>query len=429
MKNHVLSVGLLLIISSAGNLFAQNKTLGVGAATPNPNAALHVESPTGNQGFIMPRLTTAQRTDPAFTSSLASSSARGLMVFDNDLHEFYMWNDTAWVSLVLSTGVSPIEVKGTSDFSLITASVTTGPINALSGISSSSDPGSYAVLGQNNFSGPGGVFFSKEGTGLMGQTQSDVGGALAPVGVYGESTGTGSSAAAFRINNAANTFSAIFVETNGTGSAGMFQQTNTEVWSPALTARTDGQGAAISGVSTTTSVNANAAEFVVENTSNPRSAVMATTQGTGFAINATHSGASGDAIYAEHQGSGNGSAGNFRISNAANGASALYAATNAPSGTSIGASNDANGIALAIWAGGMKITTNEVTTTSITTRAAAYRITTGGTSFTLDFGPIDGEVFMIYNETGQAITVGGILIPNNEGRTLIVFPGGVIRGL
>ncbi len=96
MKNHVLFVGLLLIISFT-TLQAQNKTLGVGVTTPNPNAALHVESPTGNQGFIMPRLSTAQRTNQTFTSSLASSSATGLMVFDVDTHEFYVWNDTAWV--------------------------------------------------------------------------------------------------------------------------------------------------------------------------------------------------------------------------------------------------------------------------------------------------------------------------------------------
>jgi hypothetical protein len=84
MKNHVLVVGFLLSISFIGALQAQNKTLGVGVASPNPNAALHVESPTSNQGFIMPRMTTAQRTNSGFVSALSSPDI-GLMVFDIDL--------------------------------------------------------------------------------------------------------------------------------------------------------------------------------------------------------------------------------------------------------------------------------------------------------------------------------------------------------
>lgn len=302
MKKHVLFVGLLLIVSSFGNLFAQNKTLGVGVTIPNPNAALHVESPTGNQGFIMPRLTTAQRTNAAFTSSLASSSSRGLMVYDNDLHEFFVWNDTAWFSLV---GLKPIEIKGTADFSLITASVTSGPVNALSGVSSSTDPGSYAVLGQNNFSGPGGVFFSREGTGLMGRTQSNVGGQLAPVGVYGESTGTGSSAGAFRINNTANSFTAVYAETNGTGSAGVFRQINIETSTPAFIVETNGQGSAFNAISSVNSTNSSAGEFIVQNATNPRNAIFATTAGTGTAIYGQTS-TGWAAVQAENNGNGSG---------------------------------------------------------------------------------------------------------------------------
>ena len=52
---------ILLAIATAFQVNAQNKTLGVGTATPNPNAALDVVSPTNNQGLLVPRLTTAQR--------------------------------------------------------------------------------------------------------------------------------------------------------------------------------------------------------------------------------------------------------------------------------------------------------------------------------------------------------------------------------
>jgi hypothetical protein len=57
------------------------------------------------------------------------------------------------------------------------------------------------------------------GTALYGTTNSNRGGVLAPVGVYGESTGTGSLGAAFRISNTGNSFPAVYTETNGTGPA------------------------------------------------------------------------------------------------------------------------------------------------------------------------------------------------------------------
>src|SRR3546814_513966 len=90
-----LLAGLCLFFSSSGLLLAQNKTLGVGVTTPNPNAALHVESPTGNQGFIMPRLTTAQR--EAMTSLLTAAD-QGLILFDTDLSSIFIWDGVVWTS-------------------------------------------------------------------------------------------------------------------------------------------------------------------------------------------------------------------------------------------------------------------------------------------------------------------------------------------
>jgi hypothetical protein len=43
---------LFLVSVATTYLFAQNKTLGVGTASPNPNAALHVESPTNNASTL-----------------------------------------------------------------------------------------------------------------------------------------------------------------------------------------------------------------------------------------------------------------------------------------------------------------------------------------------------------------------------------------
>ncbi len=411
MKKHVLFVGFLFL--SCG-VWAQNKTLGVGVTTPNANAALHVESPTGNQGFILPRLTTAQRTAAGFVSALGAAD-NGLMVYDTNLNTIFIWDGATWKSsaqvaggpklvypyvdtvgsapnnsnllrlvyagsgtenvgvahfenmnpnsgfsaifgrtnsvtngaadLVVSnpsnnndalgvttnglgtaarlsvnnasnqsaalhvstngtvgttaTNSAAILAETTSAFSAITALIPTSASqsNAVSGITKSSDPGSWA-----------GYFSAQTGTAVYGTTNSNVGGGLAPVGVYGEARGTGSVGGAFWIQNASNNFPAlysntigigpslsanitnasnaspaVFSTTNGQGAAGLFQQTNTTVWSPALQGRTDGQGAAIAGTATANSTNANASEFVVANAANPRHAVRAETLGTGTA--------------------------------------------------------------------------------------------------------------------------------------------------
>lgn len=636
MKKHVLFVGFLFLSCT---VLAQNKTLGVGVATPNSNAALHVESPTGNQGFILPRLTTAQRTATGFTSVLGAAD-NGLMVYDTNLNTIFIWNGTMWktsaqvaggpklvfpyadtissapsnsnlFSLMANnpanqeaaiyattngsiganvTNSAAILGETNTAFSAITGRVTAGFSNGVSGISSSPENGSYAVLGTNNGGGQAGVFninnatnnqtavqVTTNGTGgagkfsvmnpnatfpaLMAETNSNQP-LSAPI--YGLNTGTGDVAASFRINNTSSTFPALFAESNGAGRtatfrklgttgsspavfvssqgghgiwadhngttgnaaiiqsinvanphaamfveavgsgpsvwvqksmtestgdaiiaehfggngrvaffqhfsastmapvveattagqgpAGIFTQTNPGVWSPALAGRTDGLGAAIAGTATAASTNANAAEFVVANATNPRNAVRAETIGTGatasfevnnssstapavFAVtNGTGSGVSanntstGDAISAMKSGS-SGSAGNFQITNGANGAAALFAMTNATNGSSIGAINSANGNALTIFTGGVRVSVETVSSTTIANRAAAYRITGGGTTFTFSFGTSDGEVFMVFNDSGAGITVEGVSINSGEGKTIIRFASGVYRGL
>ncbi len=76
---------------------AQN-SMGVGTETPNPNAVLELVSPGNNQGFLVPRLSTAQRTDAVFTGNL-SAADNGLMVFDSDEGQFYFWVNDGWQSI------------------------------------------------------------------------------------------------------------------------------------------------------------------------------------------------------------------------------------------------------------------------------------------------------------------------------------------
>ena len=69
---------------------AQQNNVGINTTTPDPSAALHIEST--NQGVLVPRLTSVQREG-------ISNTATGLLVFDTDTGSFWFYNGTAWVNL------------------------------------------------------------------------------------------------------------------------------------------------------------------------------------------------------------------------------------------------------------------------------------------------------------------------------------------
>lgn len=72
--------------------------VGIGIASPNANAMLDLT--TSTKGFLPPRLSTAQKT--ALGAQLLVSNLsedKGMLVFDNDLNEYYFWNGLIWVGL------------------------------------------------------------------------------------------------------------------------------------------------------------------------------------------------------------------------------------------------------------------------------------------------------------------------------------------
>jgi myo-inositol-hexaphosphate 3-phosphohydrolase len=61
---------------------------------------LHLASPGNNQGLIIPKLTTAQRTATTFLNNLTTNDS-GLIVFDITANAYYYWSGTAWAAVNL----------------------------------------------------------------------------------------------------------------------------------------------------------------------------------------------------------------------------------------------------------------------------------------------------------------------------------------
>lgn len=261
---------LLLLLSMTAVItssVAQNKTLGVGTTTPNANAALHVESPTNNQGVIIPRLTTAQR--GSFTGALTGADV-GLIVFDTDLRSLAIWDGSAWTF-------------GSKVGEPITATSSAATGNA--------------------------------GTFTIGNASNN------DVAINATTTGTGH-AAYIENTNPANANATLFVGTNGTGnaitanapivsqhagaaiSAGVFVNQNAANPNAAIYGQTVGSGPVISALNLGTS---RAAQFEINNASNASNAIEVTTNGTGAGANfsVTNASSNASAVNITHAGIGN----------------------------------------------------------------------------------------------------------------------------
>ncbi len=105
---------IALIVVSTG-AFAQ---VGIGTDSPNAKAVLDLQSPGNNQGLLVPRLTTAQRT----SITGLTVGEKGLLVFDTSDSKFYYWNGTAWIVIEDSFGTGTVTAINTG------AGLTGGPI-------------------------------------------------------------------------------------------------------------------------------------------------------------------------------------------------------------------------------------------------------------------------------------------------------------
>ncbi len=305
MKNLFLGLAMCLVVPFTAS--SQNKSLSVGTTTPNPNAALHVESPTNNQGIIIPRLSTVQRS--GITPTLGAGDV-GLIIFDTDLRALAIWNGSAW-DLGSKVG-APINIANTEATGNAAVLENSNASNASPALVVNTAGGGNAITANapivSQHAGPSvssGVFIN--------QNAANPNAAL-----YAQTIGTGpvvsalslgsNSAAIFEVNNAANGSPGINVSTNGTGAAGSFTINNAGNTSSALAVTTDGTGFA--GEFRTTNTAHNTATLGAESNSN--------TSGSA-------------AIGGRMIGTG-GPAGYFQINNAANNFSAVTGVTNGTSG-------------------------------------------------------------------------------------------------
>lgn len=131
LKKNTLRLGLASLAVTIGVTgLAQGQTvIGMGTNNPNPHAVLELVPEQGNQGFLAPRLTTAQRTASSFTSKLTDAD-NGLLVFDMDQGQFFYWYQGNWqVGTSGNGGIDPVN-QGTTWYTGTTAP---GSINASEG--------------------------------------------------------------------------------------------------------------------------------------------------------------------------------------------------------------------------------------------------------------------------------------------------------
>lgn len=118
----------LFIVTTLISCYSVSAQVGIGTTNPNPKAVLELHSPGNNQGFLVPRLTTEQRTAMPLTNA-----EKGLIVFDSTINKFCYWEGTVWVIIEDSTGTD----SQTLSFSPVTGvlSISNGNAVSINGVS------------------------------------------------------------------------------------------------------------------------------------------------------------------------------------------------------------------------------------------------------------------------------------------------------
>jgi trimeric autotransporter adhesin len=309
MKRSILSICLL---SLASITYSQNKSLGVGVAVPNPNAALDVNSPTGNQGMLIPRLTSAQITA---LSLVLGAADKGMMIYNKDTNNLIIWNGVAFgISVAASSTDANAAIFGTT--------TGTGPAGFFQNTNAANT--NTTLYGGTN--GIGNAIAVRGDNTNAANTAAAIYGSTvgSGVGIYGITTGTGAAIQGYTATGGI----AIYGTHDGAsnGFAGLFRNLNAANTFPAIQAMTVGTGPGVRVIQNATSAGSGI-DVLLQNTASTALGLSVNQQGLGSAGYFIKSG-TGNNTTLYSQNSAVGSAGDFNVDNPSSSSSVLFAASN-----------------------------------------------------------------------------------------------------
>lgn len=382
----------IFVFLCLGFSYAQNKTFSIGTSVPNTNASLHVDSPTNNQGVLIPRLSTTQRTAMAL-----SNADKGLMLYDTDLKSILIWNGTAWDSFYSNTtdnigsAITGIN-SGTGGF---------GGLFQVTNVANASQ----AIKATTAGTGGAARFETNNAAGTSPNIESVTN---APGGAL-RATATGSNGHAFlaEITNATNNATALSVQNMGTGTAGLFQVINVANTYQAIHATTLGTGGA--------------ARFETNNVAGTNSNIESITNAPGGSLRAIATGINGYAISAEITNTANsasalsgynvgtGPAGNFTINNTLSSSPTIKATTNGRSHALVGETTNVSNSEATIYAtsnSNSAFAANFRNTNTSSSGGAIYLVTYGtGPTAVINHRGSTGNIIVIQSQDGSVARI------------------------
>jgi hypothetical protein len=177
MKNDFLKFIIIsCIVFQISNLQAQNN-VGIGTVAPAPSSILDLTAT--DKGFLVPRLTSAQRLAIA-------TPARGLLVYDTDLSCFFFF-EAAWQSLCASGTNGPTGPTGNTGNTGATGPQ--GPTGAAGANGATGVTGATGPQGAQGLQGPTGANGTNGAVGATGPQGAQ--GLQGPTGAAGANGATG----------------------------------------------------------------------------------------------------------------------------------------------------------------------------------------------------------------------------------------------
>lgn len=175
------AVQCLILLVMFSKAFGQDN-MGVGTSSPEPSAVLDLSA--SDKGFLVPRMTTQQRT-------LIFQPASGLMVYDTDFSQFWYYNGSQWVQAVGPEGPQgvqgPAGVAGAQGPAGVNGAIgPQGPAGVAGPAGATGPQGLQGVQGPAGLNGADGATGPQGLQGIQGPAGADgADGATGPQGAQG----------------------------------------------------------------------------------------------------------------------------------------------------------------------------------------------------------------------------------------------------